>query len=362
MPSLAFLAFFASAYNLDLPILRRIASDKEWPPLRIYVYPEDNFSSEFREASKKSGFGLEQSLFSKIRSSKVHWDSPKDADLYLVPMALSSYTKDQFHQLLKRLAELGPYYSEYKGANHIFVHSHFPTDVTAVNSSEFFLHPGHFITGGFQIEGRPVDSWVYAKNLLIPVAPQTTLVSEFGNKLMQIAVDGTTDKCLPQNAALRKSILARVAKRTEYVVGTTDEEFRRLLETSTFAVVTACESLMVPSFYDAVHAGAIPIVMNNAMRFPFENELIDYNDFVVHLSENETALLDLVSEKVKEHVPEMQKKLVEARKMFEMTTGDGKYVWALAWSLYMKLLAWLPIRRTKLIENIFNEPQVMAAL
>jgi hypothetical protein len=96
------------------------------------------------------------------------------------------------------------------------------------------------------------------------------------------------------------------------------------------------------------------------MRFPFEMELINYQKFVVHFAENETSEVDVL-EALQSHTAKMQRDLVEARRMFEFGSQDGGYVWAIAWSLYMKLLAWLPMRRTKLIRNLFNDPNVIVA-
>ena len=75
------------------------------------------------------------------------------------------------------------------------------------------------------------------------------------------------------------------------------------------------------------------------------------------MPENTVGLM----EKHTKHLKKMQDHMNNARKMLDFSSKNGSYVWSIAWSLYMKLLAWLPIRRRKIIDNIFNEPNVFVA-
>jgi hypothetical protein len=350
-----------SSSVLDLPILRRIAEKDKWPPLRIYIYPREGFPNRFKKALNNSRFALEDKLPSLIKKSRIYRSSPDDADFYLVPICLSMLTLDDFSALLEFLKTLGPYYNEYNGANHIFLHARFPTVNTSINPNNFLLHPGHIFTSGFHLTGPPVNSWIFAKNLLLPLQPTTKRISDWSKKHMAVIVDGTLDKCTPANARARKAIADVVRAKMRYHVAETESDVIRLMEDCAFSIVTACESEIATRFYDAVNALSIPIVMNDKMRFPFENELIDYGSFVVHVNESDSELAGTMLFRLEKFAPKMQAALADARKMYEFSAGDGGYVWAIAWSLYMKLLAWLPIRRTTLIDKVIREPTVLYA-
>ena len=165
-----FLAFCLSS-KLDLPILKRIADDDLWPPLRIFIYPINNFPNRLYRKTQQERFFLEDNLPDLIKESAVFRNDPNDADLYLVPLPISSLNISEFSEVLSILSEIGPYYDEYHGANHIFLHSKFPTNDTAINIDNFLLHQGHILTSCFNIEGPSVKTWVYAKNLLLSLKP-----------------------------------------------------------------------------------------------------------------------------------------------------------------------------------------------
>jgi hypothetical protein len=346
---------------LDLPILRRIAEDSKWPPLRIYVYPRERFPDRFKKTLNNSRFALEELLPSLIEKSNLYRSSPHDADFYLVPICLSMLTLDDFYALLEFLKTLGPYYSEYNGANHIFLHAQFPAMATAINQNNFLLHPGHIFTSGFDLTGPPVNSWIFAKNLLLPLRPVTRRIDDGSKKQMSVMVDGMLTKCTPANARVRKAIVDVVRKKLGFLVVEDERDVIPMMEKSAFALVTACESEIATQFYDAANALSIPIVMNDVMRFPFENELIDYGSFVVHVNQSDPQLATTMLHRLEQFAPKMQAALKNARKMYEFSAGGGGYVWAIGWSLYMKLLAWLPVRRTTLIDKVIREPVVLYA-
>lgn len=347
--------------KLDLPILRRIADDDKWPPLRIYIYPIEKFPSRLYKKASNERFYLENHLPELIKESSIYRSDPNDADLFLVPLPLSDLNIAQFSDILSILPELGPFYDRYHGTDHIFLHTQFPRNDTAINVNNFVLHQGHIFTGGFEIEGPYVKTWVYAKNLLLPLKPRTKYIDLGTDKKMQIAVDVSTDGCLPQNKLIREHISEVLKGKENYILSTNQEEILKNMEESAFSLVTACEMEMATQFYDAVNALSVPIVLNNLMRFPFESELIDYRKFVLHINESMPEETFGVIENHSKHLKKMQDHMNNARKMLDFSSKDGRYVWSIAWSLYMKLLAWLPIRRRKIIDNIFNEPNVFVA-
>ncbi|KAK8892049.1 hypothetical protein M9Y10_029271 [Tritrichomonas musculus] len=347
--------------KLDLPILRRIAEDDKWPPLRVYIYPIEKFPSRLYKPSENPRFYFENNLADLLKESPIYRSNPNDADLFLVPLPLSSLNISHFSEILSILPELGPFYDRYHGTDHIFIHAQFPREDTAINVNNFVLHQGHIFTSGFAIEGSYVKTWVYAKNLLLPLKPQTKFVDVGSDKKMQIAVDISTDECTERNKEIRNHIAEVLKGKEGYVLSDKKDEALKNMEESAFTLVTACEMEMATQFYDALNALSVPIVLNNVMRFPFESELIDYRKFVLHINESSPESTIGIMEKHSKHLKKMQDHMNNARKMLDSTSKDGGYIWAIAWSLYMKLLAWLPIRRRKIIDNIFNEPNVFVA-
>lgn len=356
-----FLFLAQTSNRLDLPILRRIAEDYDWPPLNIYVYPASKFPSRFLSRSANTRYFLENELQNLVKNSSLNYDNPKEADLFLVPISLSELTSEEFNGLVSYLKSVGPYYDEYNGANHIFLQGKYPNNETCITKSLFLEHPGHILTEGFVVEGESVKTWVFAKNLVLPLKPISKFVEDAKNKIDKVAVDVSTDKCLPENVKIRKQLKDALKDNSEFDLYETKEDALKGMETHTFSIVSACESPMAQQFYDALNSLSIPIVFNNVMRFPFESELIDYTKFVVHLDENSPEKAIIVPSKLRPHFDEIYPAMKEARKMLSMTSNDGEYVWAFAWSLYMKLLSWLPTRRTKIIDDIFREPNVFGA-
>ena len=358
---LIFSVFSRDVDKLDLPILRRIAEDDEWPPLNIYVYPLSSFPAKFQTQTQNSRFFLEKELPNLIKKSKANFASPKEADLYLVPVSLSGFTSSDFTLLINHLKTLGPYYDEYKGANHIFLQGNFPTNYTAITKHSFLDHPGHILTEGFVVEGESVKTWVFAKNLVLPLLPRTKFVNESATKINKVAVDISTKRCLPHNQEIRNKLKKALLHNSEFDLYEDHQEALKGMETHQFSIVSACETEVAEQFYDALNALSVPIVFNNIMRFPFESELIDYTKFVVHLDELSPETVISVPSKLRPHLDEIKETMLGARKMLSFSEKDGEYVWALVWSLYMKLLSWLPTRRTKIIDNIFRDPSVFAA-
>jgi hypothetical protein len=247
-----------------------------------------------------------------------------------------------FFAFLDFLPRLGRYYDASHGANHIFLHAEFPTNRTAINPNNLELHPGHFFTSGFQISDP--------KNLIFPLNPSTRKIDSARLKKRQIAVDGSIQNCIPDNIALRKQLSSVKG----LVVAKTHDEFLQLMEESEFSVVSACESQIPFDFYDAINALSIPIVVSDVMRFPFEGELIDYAQFVVSVPENETSGVRVLK-KLKKRVPKMQRAIIEARRMLEFSSGDGSYVWATAWSLYMQQIVKGPMGKKNVVGDIFHQ-------
>ena len=347
--------------KLDLPILRRIAEDDQWPPLNIYIYPISKFPSKFHNKTKNPRWEIENSLPDLIKKSPINFATPEEADLYLVPISLSDLTIGDFGDLIDFLQNIGPWYNEYKGANHIFLHSRYSGLTTCITKQNFLLHQGHIITEGYKVEGEYVKTWVYAKNLLFPLQPFTKKIDKIDKKIDKIAVDVSIDGCKSENIIIRRKLLEYVKNRPEFSVAYNKEDAIKMIEDNQYAIITACESEMAQQFYDAINSLTVPIVLNNVMRFPFESELIDYTRFVVHLDEFHPENVTLVIPKLRPHLNEIIDEMIISRKMFEYTYKNGGYIWAIAWSLYMKLLSWLPIRRTKIIDNIFREPNVFTA-
>ena len=361
-----FVFFFVFSFqkeleNLDLPILRRIAGDSDWPPLNIYVYPLASFPAKFQTQTQKSRFFLERELPSLIKKSNVYFDHPDGADLYFVPVSLSEYSSSDFSLLINHLRSLGPYYDEYKGANHIFIQGSFPSNFTMITKLSFLEHPGHILTEGYVVEGEDVKTWVFAKNIAFPLMPKTKFISENLSKIDKVAVDVSTKHCTPKNVEIRQKLKEELKDNSEFDLYEDEEEALKGMETHSFSIVSACESEVAEQFYDALNAFSVPIVFNNIMRFPFESELIDYTRFVVHLDEFSPETVISVPSKLRPHMEEIRETMRGARKMLTFSENGGEYVWALSWSLYMKLLSWLPTRRTKIIDNIFREPNVFSA-
>jgi hypothetical protein len=343
---------------LDLPILRRIAKDDSWPPIRIYIYPLDSFPPGFHRPLAHSRFSLEAALPSLIRQSPLYVASPHEADLYLVPLNLSSFSLKDFESLLHFLPQLGPFYDEYHGTNHIFLHGAFPLKSTAINENNIHLHPAHVFTSGYAILPDPIKTWSYAKNFVMPLAPTVPVVSH-PTKKMQIAVNLDLTHCTADNKEGRRHVAKLVSGKASFAVAHDDATFVKLMAESAFSLVTSCESHIPWSFYDAINALSVPIVVSDVMRFPFEMELIDYTGFIVHVNESEPDI-DVLG-RLGKYLPKMQKHMAQARKMLQPTTKNGEYIWAIGWSLYMKYLAWVPIRRNKIFDNIFREPLVFVA-
>ncbi|EAX93768.1 Exostosin family protein [Trichomonas vaginalis G3] len=346
---------------MDLPILRRIAEDFDWPPLNIYVYPLNRFPAKFQSRTINPRYTVENELFKIIKNSTLNYDNPKEADLFLVPISISELSIEDFFSLIEHLKTLGPYYKEYNGANHIFIQSKYPSNSTGITKTTFLEHPGHILTEGFVVEGESVKTWVFAKNIVLPLHPFTKFVDDVSTKIDKVAVDVSTDNCTPENAKIRRQLKDALIENSEFDIYKTKEEAIAGIETHRFAIVSACETPMAQQFYDALNSLTIPIVYNNAMRFPFESELIDYTKFVVHLDENSPEKAISVPSKLRGYINEILPAMKEARKMLTLSSNDGEYLWALSWSLYMKLLSWLPTRRTKIIDDIFREPNVFGA-
>ena len=353
----------AKSSKLDLPILRRIADPSEglWPPMHIHVFPTSKFDPEFLVSSNNSRFWYEDNLPQLIKESKVYTSKQENADLFLVPCPLSNMSLQTFSNLIERVRELDDQYDEYHGANFIFLHAQYPGDRTAINTNNLLLHPGHIFTSGFAVDGPYVKTWVHAKNMLLPLKPFTKEIAVGSAKKHQIAVDISEDKCLPRNVQIRRNIYSKLSGKPGFVFESDPEKARKLMEESEYTLVTACEMPMASQYYDAVNAMSIPIVLNNLMRFPFEGELIDYTKFIIHIDEDKPEDVIGIMDKVGKHLPKMQMAMDDARQMYRPIPGDGGYVWAITWSLYMKLLAWLPIRRTRILDNIFREPSVFVA-
>ena len=359
-----FFAYFgASVDKLSLPILRRIAEPDLWPPFHIYIYPESKFPKKFLQPVQNPRFKLENDLPSLIKQSRVYTPDIDKADMFLIPCPLSDMSQNIFSEFLDHLKKLDYHYEEYNGANFIFLHSRFPELTTpAINQNNFLALPCHIITSGYDMNGEIYKVWVFAKNALLPLQPRTKFITPKTEKKMQIVIDDSDEGCLSEKALIRHNISKNLGNKKGFVVAKTKAEAENLIEKSAFAIVTACESHMADQFYDAINSNTIPIVLNNVMRFPFESELIDYRKFAFQYDENDPLQIENILEKYQKKVKKMREAMAEAREMFEPKPGDGGYIWALTWSLYMKYLAWLPIRRTKIIDNIFYEPNVFQAL
>jgi hypothetical protein len=263
-----------------------------------------------------------------------------------------------FDLLLQFMSQLGPFYDEYHGTNHIFLHGQFPWRSTAINTNNVLLHPAHIFTSGYMMEFDPIKAWVYAKNFVIPLASTVPLVTNAAKK-MQIAVNLGVTNCTPNNTETRQRVAKLVAGKGSFAIARDDATFEKLMAESAFSVVTSCESQIPWQFYDAINALSVPIVLSDVMRFPFEMELIDYTGFIVHANES-VPDIDLLG-RLGEYVPKMQKHMAKARRMLRPTTRNGEYIWAIGWSFYMKYLAWVPIRRNKPFETPFRQPLVFVA-
>ena len=365
---LLFLIFFGAAVDkLSLPILRRIAEPDIWPPFHIYIYPTSKFPKKYLTPVQNPRFKLENDLPTLIKQSKAYTSDINKADMFLIPCPLSEMSLTTFSEFLDHVKNLDYHYEEYLGANFIFLHSRFPELTgTSINQNNFLSLPSHIITSGYDINGDIYKTWIFAKNALLPLQPRTKFITPKIEKKMQIVIDDSVEGCLPEKIIIRHNISKYLGNKKGFIIAKTKAEAQKLIEESSFAIVTACESPMADQFYDAINSNTIPIVLNNVMRFPFENELIDYRKFVFQFDEYDPLKIEKQFEKImfgnQKKVKKMRETMVDARKMLEPIPGDGGYIWALTWSLYIKFLAWLPIRRTKIADAIFHEQNVFHAL
>ena len=216
-----------------------------------------------------------------------------------------------------------------------------------------------------------MNTWRQSKNVLLPLTPQTKYIeynsSDYNKKKFQIAVDLSTNGCTPQNAEFRMKLAKLLQKelksnKNRFVVAYNHNDMLRLIENSQLAVVSSCEDTIPHNYFDAINSLTIPIVFSDKMRFLFENELIDYTGFLLHFPEEfPQEILNLVNE-IQPSIHKMVLEMNEARKLYIIDNKGGHYIWGLVWSLYMKFLTWLPIRRNKNIEDNFHNHLLYGAM
>lgn len=298
-----------------------------------------------------------------IMNSKVYTSRPEEADLFLVPIPLSGMTHKHFADLHFFLQEKHKkYYSRYNGCDHIFIHGLPANNETAVAIQEFASLTPHFLTSNYIVSGDHINTWKQAKNVILPLTPQTTYKKTSKGKKMQIAFNSDTINCTYYNKELRESIKRDIKKSKNIVIAKTHAEMLSLIEESAFSIVTPCENEVAQNYYDAINALSVPIVISDKMRFPFEDELIDYKDFILQFPEKFAKEVINILPQMEEHYKQMIKDMKSARKLYKMDQNNGGYAWALSWSLYMKYLSWIPIRRNKLLDDNLKNPLIFDAM
>ncbi|EAY21896.1 Exostosin family protein [Trichomonas vaginalis G3] len=297
-------------------------------------------------------------------NSKVYTSRPEEADLFLVPIPLSGLNHKQFADLHFLLQEKHKkYYSRYNGCDHIFIHGIPPKNqTTAVTYQEIATLTPHFLTPNYVVMGDHMNTWRLAKNVILPLEPQTKYIKTNKTKKFQIAFDADTTNCTDYNKNLRDLIRREIQRNKHVVVAKTHKDMLKLIEQSYFSVVTPCEDDVAHNFYDAINSLSIPIVYSDRMRFPFEDELIDYSGIILHFPEQYPKEILNVLPQMKKHTGEMIKEIISARKLFQIHKENGGYAWALSWSLYMKFLAWLPIRRNRVLDDNLQNPLAYDAM
>ena len=360
------------------------SKDFPWPPLKIYVYPNNSRHSSdclyppelpLRYVNE-TGYWfqrmLEPTVHHQFLESPLLTQNQDEADLFFIPhysrMCSGLDNGVRWNEIPSWMNTTAKYFKRYSDVDHFIMHSVPNYGDKPADSAVFNSRAPMIGLLDFKWEVLKRKPWTFAKSIVLPFI---TLTDENLRKKpkenrrdIDLFVAMSTKQLAKKSAELRRELKAIMENmtNTEFV-----EIKRNSPKTFTHALkilpekMSSSELCVIPPgdapsskrLYDAISHLCVPLLVSDKITLPYDGVDIDYNDVFLQIpSKNISTLPSFVSNLTKTELGRIRKTLKRVKEMFTWDYKNppkpGQALWSLSWALYDRIMMLKPYRNNEM--------------
>lgn len=362
----------------------------KWPPMKIFIYPEDKFHTEDclyppempNRYVNESGYWfqrmLEPTIHHQFLNSPMITNNPDEADFFFIPhysrMCSGLDTGERWLLIPSYLRRSGKYFDRYSSADHFIMHSvpHYgdkPADKAVTSNKAPMI--GILDLKLSAIKSNP---WILSRTIIVPFITLPTTDS-FTNKRpisVFVAMSTSTKGLKASSAILRQKIQEQLlnVSNSEIVLINRKEysTFKNALDSlplkmklSKFCIVPPGDAPSSKRFYDAISHYCVPFLLADYFILPYEDIAVDYNNCILQLpAKNVSFLANVLNKEISKGESDLKKKnLKEVNEKFTWNYRKrpkaGQALWTLSWAIYDKVRMLKPYENNEMT-GFDNDP------
>lgn len=376
--------YTAKKYEIDPSSPIPSLNDKpKWPPLKIFVYPEDHYHTEDclyppempNRYVNESGYWfqrmLEPTIHHQFLNSPLLTQNPKEADFFFIPhysrMCSGLDSGGRWTLIPEYLKKYGNFFDRYSSVDHFIMHSvpHYgdkPADKAVNNDKAPMI--GILDLKLSSIKSNP---WLLSRTTIVPFITLPTSDS-FSNKRpisAFVAMSTSTKGLKASSAILRQKIeeqLSNISKSEIVIINRKEySTFKKALDSlplkmksSQFCIVPPGDAPSSKRFYDAISHFCVPFLLADYFILPYEDVAVDYYSCIIQLpSKNVSSLSKILNFDIESGKSnDMKKNLKSVKEKFTWNYRKrpkaGQALWTLSWIIYDKVRLLKPYENNEL--------------
>mmetsp|Transcript_9432 Transcript_9432/g.26588 ORF Transcript_9432/g.26588 Transcript_9432/m.26588 type:complete len:454 (+) Transcript_9432:54-1415(+) len=333
----------------DLDICKEAATDTSVEFPGGLLQGSTDASAPFPSAQGSHGcwdhtnFLFELKLWSDLHGMNMT-NNPEDADLFLVPAFLvemylhnrrgrhCDFCKRRDSAIVDFLRSIGPYWDRFSGTDHLVTSLRCTKLPSSTHFDDAFPNMwGHTMRACLEEVARPraydLRSTIKVPYFIPPVSGNVRPPSMRNTSVF------FTGSMMPSRLWMQDAFPLVASSNLEWFERRSSGELaavENLLERmsmSKFVVVPPGDTPESMRFMQAIHVGAIPVVVSDDVRYPFE-DVIPWSDFVIRIPEasvhaDPNLLNHTVTAKSDAELGLMQQNMIEARASLTYGTEAG---------------------------------------
>jgi hypothetical protein len=302
---------------------------------------------------------FESIVYATLEHSDLRVSNPLDADVFYLPRRLLGPNKQGLNDpLIPFLHTQGPWVERYSGVDHLFIHMVFAMNrMFPIADSDVHIHPYSLTIPDIPWERSVESPRTSIKNTIVPYHSNADRLIGDTDRMISIFFLGCLNPMfgpgpmIQRGRAVRGAMFPALANVTDSVSIQTrrwakgqthrDFDFISMQKRSVFCAVPYGDSPSSKRLFDSFRTGCIPLVLADDIRFPHEENFLNFENLVVQIPMYSVDKIEWAMMRVNDRWQKVYRQAMDGvfgifNLSVEAEETAGEQFWAWTWAEYVK--------------------------